>query len=79
MHNDGADNINCLFRGSKDLLMISYHANKKFVPLDINPGAYSSLDVDRVNYTKYPELRKVDQYVHAHMEEGDCLFIPFLW
>ena len=32
----------------------------------------------RVNFTKYPGLREVE-YHRAEMEEGDCLFIPYLW
>ncbi|XP_066914737.1 bifunctional peptidase and (3S)-lysyl hydroxylase Jmjd7-like [Clytia hemisphaerica] len=79
LHNDDVDNINCLYRGSKELLFIEYNKNKKHVPLDHPEGGYSSLDVDSVDYTKYPALRFVDQYHHVTMEEGDCLFIPYHW
>ena len=76
IHHDDLDNINCLLRGSKELLFIEYEKNKDFVLL--NKG-YSSIDVEKVDYVKFPELRKVDKYVHAAMEEGDCLFIPYQW
>ena len=52
LHNDDVDNINCLYRGSKELLFIEYNKNKKYVPLDHPEGGYSSLDVDSVDYTK---------------------------
>ena len=37
------------------------------------------MDVDSVNYTTYPEFRRVDKYYRVLMEEGDCLYIPYLW
>lgn len=79
LHNDDVDNINCLYRGKKELLFIEYNRNKKFVPIDHPEGGYSSVDVDSVDYTKFPMLRHVDQYHHITMEEGDCLFIPYHW
>lgn len=79
VHNDDVDNINCLYRGRKELLFIEYNKNKKFVPIDHPEGGYSSIDVERVNYTMYPQLRHVDHYHHVTMEEGDCLFIPYHW
>jgi len=78
LHSDDLDNINCLFRGSKDLLFINPKIYKSKVPIDKPTGAYSSLDVDRVDFTKYPSLREVE-YIQCHMEEGDCLFIPYRW
>ena len=79
VHNDDVDNINCLYRGRKKVLLIEYNKNKKYVPIDHPEGGYSSIDVDSVDYTKYPMLRHVDQYHHVTMEEGDCLFIPYHW
>lgn len=78
LHNDDLDNINCLFRGSKHLLMINPDKYKGKVPIDHPNGGYSSLDVDRVNFTKYPSLREVE-YIECQMDEGDCLFIPWRW
>jgi len=77
LHHDDLDNINCLYRGTKELLFIEPLKNEKYVPFD-KPG-YSDVDVDKVDFVKYPEFRKIDQYVKASMEEGDCLFIPYAW
>lgn len=79
IHNDDVDNINCLYRGTKSLLFVDYNKYKKFVRIDRPEGGYSSIDVDKVDYTKFPELRMVGEYVKANMEEGDCLFIPYHW
>ena len=68
-----------MYRGRKELLFVEYSKNKKFVPIDHPEGGYSSVDVDSVDYTKYPSLRFVDRYHHVTMEEGDCLFIPYHW
>ncbi|XP_057307758.1 uncharacterized protein LOC130645700 [Hydractinia symbiolongicarpus] len=78
LHGDDLDNINCLFRGTKELLLIDPKKFGKKVPIDRPRGGYSSLDVDKVNFTKFPGMREVE-YVHCKMEEGDCLFIPFRW
>jgi len=78
LHNDDLDNINCLFRGSKELLFINPNKYEGKVPIDRPQGGYSSLDVDKVNFTKFPALREVE-YIHCKMEEGDCLFIPWRW
>ena len=37
------------------------------------------MDVDRVDYAEHSQLRNVDQYVRATMDEGDCLYVPFRW
>ena len=71
------DNINCLFRGSKQLIFVSYNKYGDFLPLD--QGGYSSIDVDKVDYNKFPELKKIKEYVRADMVAGDCLFIPYKW
>lgn len=39
-------------------------------------GAYSGIDVDDVDYSKYPGLADV-KFMHAEMEAGDCLYIPY--
>ncbi|XP_065648852.1 uncharacterized protein LOC100207979 isoform X6 [Hydra vulgaris] len=47
LHNDDLDNINCLFRGTKELLFINPVKYGKKVPIDRPRGGYSSLDVDK--------------------------------
>lgn len=39
-------------------------------------GAYSGIDVDDVDYDQYPGLANV-KFMHANMEAGDCLYIPY--
>jgi len=76
-HNDGYENINCLIKGEKTLIM----ANKSDlanVYLDIPHGAYSSIDVDNVDNLKYPLLKHAKFY-NVSMEAGDCLYIPLRW
>lgn len=77
IHHDDLDNINCLFRGTKKLIFVNYDNYGKYLPLD--QGGYSSIDVDKVDYVKFPELRNIKEYVLADMEAGDCLFIPYKW
>lgn len=77
VHADDLDNVNCLFRGSKKLIFVE-PKYRKHIPIDANAG-YSFLDVEKVDFTRYPSLRKVEQYVVADMVEGDCLFIPYRW
>eukprot|EP00112_Aurelia_sp_Birch-Aquarium-sp1_P014591 Seg3163.3 transcript_id=Seg3163.3/GoldUCD/mRNA.D3Y31 product="Lysine-specific demethylase JMJ30" protein_id=Seg3163.3/GoldUCD/D3Y31 len=77
LHQDSFENINCLYRGSKRLLIAEYPKFKKEVVID-RPNGYSAVDIDKVDFTKYPGLNKVE-YWEANMEEGDCLYIPFQW
>lgn len=77
LHQDSFENINCLYRGSKRLLIVEYPKYKKQVVID-RPNGYSSVDVEKVDFTKYPSLREVE-YWEAEMEAGDCLYIPFQW
>lgn len=75
---DGLDNINCLFRGTKELLFIDYQKYKHVVPIDFPAEGYSGVDVDRVDFEKYPGLIDVEYY-NVTMQAGDCLFIPQRW
>lgn len=77
-HHDDVDNINCLYSGSKVLLFVDYQKYKNKLHLDNAWGGFSGVDIDHVNYTKYPIFRDVEFY-EAKMESGDCLFIPFKW
>ncbi|RDD43630.1 Lysine-specific demethylase 8 [Trichoplax sp. H2] len=77
LHTDSMENLNCLFRGSKDLILFDKSYPEKDI-IDVELGHYSSVDVDRVDLNKFPVLADV-QYLKAHMEPGDCLYIPYLW
>ncbi|KAK3735817.1 hypothetical protein QZH41_019916 [Actinostola sp. cb2023] len=78
LHNDDVDNINCLFSGTKELLFIDYKKYNDKVTLDHRSGGYSGVDVDKVDFTKYPGLREVTYY-NVTMQAGDCLYIPYKW
>lgn len=78
VHTDSVDNINCLFRGNKTLIMVDPEKHSKNVDLDRPEGSYSMMDVDQVDYTKYPGMADVDFY-HVNLTAGDCLYIPYLW
>uniref|UniRef100_H2YPV1 JmjC domain-containing protein n=2 Tax=Ciona savignyi TaxID=51511 RepID=H2YPV1_CIOSA len=75
LHNDGFENINCLYDGSKELVMID-QKYRDMVPLDKN--GYSGADVEKVDLYKYPTLGKVPWHL-AKMEAGDCFYIPYQW
>lgn len=46
--------------------------------MDHPEGAYSGIDVEAVDYDKYPGLAQVE-FQHADLEAGDCLYIPYKW
>lgn len=78
VHTDSVDNINCLYRGRKEFILVDPSKYGDKVDLDRPEGSYSAVDVDRVDYTLYPGLAEVD-YIHVSMEPGDCLYIPYRW
>ncbi|KAK6169680.1 hypothetical protein SNE40_020679 [Patella caerulea] len=78
VHFDAVDNINCVYRGSKDFVIVDPIKYEGMVPIDRPEGSYSDIDVDKMDYVKYPTLAKVE-YIHAHLEPGDCLYIPYKW
>lgn len=77
LHFDATDNINCLMSGSKEFFMVD-KKDKAHVDIDSPKGAFSLVDVDRVDLYKYPGLADVPWY-HGQMESGDCLYIPYRW
>lgn len=44
----------------------------------ISDGAYSTVDVEKVDMTKFKNFRTIPWY-HGLMDKGDCLFIPKGW
>ncbi|EDV25228.1 uncharacterized protein TRIADDRAFT_56961 [Trichoplax adhaerens] len=46
LHTDGYQNLNCLFRGTKDLVMINSSYPREEL-IEVSKGAYSNVDVDR--------------------------------
>lgn len=78
VHTDAVENINCLLRGDKEFVMIDPLRYGDKVDLDHPEGSYSDVDVDAVDYTKYPGLAEVE-FVHVNITAGDCLYIPYRW
>lgn len=80
LHNDDVDNLNCLYRGNKTLIFLNPHDDEDMWNrvIDRPNGGYSALDVDAVDFTKYPDLAKV-RYAKIDMTAGDCLYIPYRW
>ncbi|XP_060067702.1 tRNA wybutosine-synthesizing protein 5-like [Ylistrum balloti] len=78
VHTDSVDNINCLYRGKKEFILVDPSKYGDKVDMDHPEGSYSAVDVDRVDYTVYPGLAEVD-FIHVSMEAGDCLYIPYRW
>ncbi|CAG2214027.1 tRNA wybutosine-synthesizing protein 5-like isoform X1 [Mytilus edulis] len=78
VHTDSVDNINCLYRGQKSFVIVDPTKYGDKVDIDHPEGAYSAVDVDSVDYTKYPGLSEVEFY-HTNLSAGDCLYIPYKW
>ncbi|XP_074657729.1 tRNA wybutosine-synthesizing protein 5-like [Tubulanus polymorphus] len=78
VHTDNADNILCLYRGEKKFVIVDPNKYAEHVPMDHPEGAYSSIDVDKVDFTKYKKMNEVEFY-HVHLSAGDCMFIPYKW
>lgn len=75
LHNDHAENIMCVFKGTKEFFLI----DEKYQELvNVTERGYSDVDVDRVDLYKYPGLYEIEHHF-AFIEPGDCLYVPFLW
>ncbi|KAL5004588.1 hypothetical protein ScPMuIL_018044 [Solemya velum] len=79
LHSDYLDNINCLLDGKKDFIFI----DKEYADLVEANGfdqekSYSTVDVDRVDFVKFPRLREVP-WLKATLQKGDCIYIPYRW
>ncbi|XP_067946178.1 uncharacterized protein [Watersipora subatra] len=77
VHTDSVENMNCLVAGKKRFIFVSPQQSD-LVPIDHPEGAYSGIDVDNVDLSKYPGVPQVD-FLYADVEAGDCLYIPFKW
>ena len=77
-HNDAYENINCLFRGKKELVLANRTETGEKVHIDNLEGGFSTVNVDDVDVNKYPGFKDT-QFYNASMEPGDCLYIPWLW
>lgn len=72
------DEIACMIRGSNEYLMLPYMKNQdKFQSIN-EKSSINTIDIDRVDFGKYPQLEDVE-WMHAHVNEGDCLYVPYKW
>ncbi|XP_071819609.1 uncharacterized protein [Apostichopus japonicus] len=78
LHNDNVNNINCVFSGRKEFLLLNYTKYKNDVLFDQVEDGAVSVDVDRVDFVKFPSLAKVD-FHFANLSAGDCIFLPYKW
>ncbi|XP_078482835.1 bifunctional peptidase and (3S)-lysyl hydroxylase Jmjd7-like isoform X3 [Ciona intestinalis] len=80
LHNDSNENLNCLYDGSKDLLLIDPKYEDS-LPIDDLLDEYSntsSVDVEKVDMYKYGNLSTIPWY-GATIEAGDCFYMPVRW
>ena len=78
VHTDEVDNLNCVLAGNKTFVVVDPTRHGDKVPIDKPNGAYSTIDVDAVDYLRYKNIHAVEFY-HVHLQAGDCLYIPFKW
>jgi len=91
IHKDGAENLNCLIQGTKRVifwspaysLAIEESGKAGWKDLDDNAdtlkegyGSFADLDVDDIE--RFPAYQTMEWH-NAHMEAGDCLYIPVSW
>jgi lysine-specific demethylase 8 len=79
LHKDGFENLNCLMDGSKDMVFIDKSYTEEDLHWDnADNHGHSFADCTKVDLVKYPKIQKV-KWWKAHMDRGDCLFIPHGW
>jgi len=79
LHRDANENLNCLMDGSKDLVFINKTYSERELYWDFSQNHHHShVDCDRVDLNRFPNFAQI-KWWHAHMEKGDCLFIPVGW
>ncbi|KAJ7388762.1 hypothetical protein OS493_035873 [Desmophyllum pertusum] len=82
LHNDHAENIMCVFRGTKEFYLI----DKEYQELvNVTERGYSEVDVDRVDLLKYPGLHNIEHHfasietwVH-HVRSHDLNIAVNIW
>jgi len=79
LHHDNFENINCLLDGEKDLIFINRSYSEDFLHWDHSDNHHhSKIDCDRVDLKRFPNFKDMPWW-DAHMERGDCLYIPISW
>jgi hypothetical protein len=70
----------CVLDGTKNAVLVNSdkYPEETQVLIDHPDGAYSSADVDSVDYEKFSGIEKFEYYT-ATLNKGDCLYIPLKW
>eukprot|EP00794_Sanderia_malayensis_P009009 gene9009-9973_t len=72
------DEIVCVIRGSNQYLLLPFMKYRNKFKKLMGDESMRKIDVDRVDFGKYPELEEVE-WVTAYIDQGDCLYIPYKW
>nr|XP_002131407.1 uncharacterized protein LOC100187235 [Ciona intestinalis] len=78
IHKDAFNQINCLYRGTKNWKLYEYKYEKwihKHWEPENEIGGYSEVDVDAVDLHRHPNIVKIP-WSNFSIHAGDCLFLP---
>lgn len=78
MHEDTDENMLCVIKGSKRVILISPVYSHDLYADDGKILGVSPVPADVVDLVKFPKVMNV-RYIVAEMEEGDMLYLPQMW
>ncbi|KAL8586201.1 hypothetical protein ACOMHN_021468 [Nucella lapillus] len=79
LHYDDLENLLCVFDGAKDVVLIDkFYKDQVESRGFVEEGHYSRVDPESVDMQSFPQFQNIPWY-RAHMEAGDCLYIPYGW
>ncbi|XP_022258017.1 uncharacterized protein LOC111089556 [Limulus polyphemus] len=74
------EQLHCQFDGKAEILLINFiEFPKRSQVLDRKNGSESGVNVENVDFQKYPALGEVPVYHQATLTPGECMFIPAHW
>jgi len=79
-HTDSMENMMCVYSGYKNFTIVPQY-DREYIYAGYNglPGNYSPLEFVKPDYDKWP-LFKHARVKTAHIQPGDCLFLPsYYW
>ena len=81
LHTDDFENIHCVYRGAKNVVLINttqYKAVQKGLLPDGDSTFHNSLNTKSVDLKKFPAFQGL-QFHTAHLSSGDCIYVPQYW
>ncbi|XP_002127027.2 uncharacterized protein LOC494374 [Ciona intestinalis] len=78
IHKDAYNQINCLYRGTKQWKLFEYEYEKwiyKHVEREDAVGGFSDVNVDKVDLIKFKDFAKIP-WSNITINAGDCLYLP---